>query len=429
MLPRQVMKEKSMPLITFIAVFLTFLASSCSETSISTSRDAEEGGDNIDFTSLIVSQTGGSKSLAAFLDSGDEVEAIDVLDGAQYADVTNEEGPNAIKTTDHTIEKNSVENEVDLDLPTAMLPASSFNLTELQQGNDISAKNDLSLEELKKINLRKDQTIASLTRLNEELIFEIQRLRSSDPRSPETLVQSEPRYTSNQSGQLQKLQDEIALHKSSLIQKSHEINGLRIESNRFQNGIDSLQPRVDSIHNNGTQRTNQSGQINNRSNSVPPGQPTPTYISSISEFCSLEFDAVVTLLNGKNKEVFYTEFFLISKSFPNLLFDEGINLNDFPQVNSFEELWAQSRKSPFAYTGIYKRIRNVLLKQVELGTGYRVRTDIDGFGEFKNLPTGSFYLVGTAPVGKTGAVWNVPVRLRSGINKTSLTLANANWRE
>jgi len=45
------------------------------------------------------------------------------------------------------------------------------------------------------------------------------------------------------------------------------------------------------------------------------------------------------------------------------------------------------------------------------------------------LRTGTHYLVGTAPVGKIGAVWNVPVRLKTGTNKTSLTLANANWSE
>jgi len=38
-------------------------------------------------------------------------------------------------------------------------------------------------------------------------------------------------------------------------------------------------------------------------------------------------------------------------------------------------------------------------------------------------------LVGTAPVGKVGAVWNIPIRLKTGYNKTSLTLANTNWRE
>ena len=136
----------------------------------------------------------------------------------------------------------------------------------------------------------------------------------------------------------------------------------------------------------------------------------------------------MTLLNGKSKEVFYTEFFLASKNFPDILYDEGIFLKDYPQVSSFEELWAQSRKSPFVYPGIYKRIRNALLKEVEQGRGHRVRTDIDGFAEFKNVSLGTFYLLGTAPVGKDGAVWNVPVRLRLGANKTSLTLANANWR-
>ena len=214
--------------------------------------------------------------------------------------------------------------------------------------------------------------------------------------------------------------------KSNLLQKSQEIDGLSLQSDKFQNGIDSLQPRVNSpfYSTNSLQIPSQNFEkLSTKSESFerPP-------LIGYKEDCSLEFDAVVTLLNGKSKEVFYTEFFLASKSFPDILYDEGIFLKDYPQVSSFEELWAQSRKASFVYPGVYKRIRNALLKEVEQGRCYRIRTDIDGFAEFKNVPLGTFYLLGTAPVGKTGAVWNLPVRLRKGANKTSLTLANANWR-
>ena len=109
--------------------------------------------------------------------------------------------------------------------------------------------------------------------------------------------------------------------------------------------------------------------------------------------------------------------------------DQGFFIKDYPQINSYEELWAKARKSPFKYPGAYKRIRNILLEQVEQDKGYRIRTDIDGFAEFKNLTPASYYLVGTAPIGKIGAVWNIPIRLNTGYNKTSLTLANTNWRE
>jgi len=112
-----------------------------------------------------------------------------------------------------------------------------------------------------------------------------------------------------------------------------------------------------------------------------------------------------------------------------LLLKEGFFLKDYPQISSFEELWAKARKSPFSYPGVYKRIRNILLEQVEQGKGHRIRTDIDGFAEFKNIVPASYYLLGTAPVGKIGAVWNNPIRLKSGSNRTSLSLANANWRD
>ena len=272
------------------------------------------------------------------------------------------------------------------------------------------------MDELRAANVRKDQSIASLTRLNEELIAEIQRLRGSSTSN----LNINYNIKSFSDNHLENLQKEIAVLKKNLLQKSQEIDGLKLRNDQFQSGIDSLQPRV----------TAQSSLPSNpRKSRFEPIRLSTPDIQLSSESCSLEFDAVVTLLNGKNKEVFYTEFFLLSQSFPDLLFNGGIFLKDFPGIGSFEELWAKARKSPFAYPEIYKRIRNLLLEQIEKGKGYRVRTDIDGFANFVNLPSGSYYLIGTAPVGKIGAVWNVPVRLKSGTNKTSLTLANANWSE
>ena len=69
----------------------------------------------------------------------------------------------------------------------------------------------------------------------------------------------------------------------------------------------------------------------------------------------------------------------------------------------------------------------LLLKLVENGQGQRVRTDINGAATLENLPPGKFFVVGTASLGKIGVTWDVPVVLRAGANKLSLTLANASW--
>jgi hypothetical protein len=397
------------------AILAATVLASCSDKTQHTAPSKTGDSNELDFSSLVVSQTGGGLDLAAFLESGEEVTAIDVVDGAS-------EGIYQSSLLDTPI----ISDEVPQSLPLVQEDFQSTNNVK-KGGNGL----DYKIDELNTLNLKKNQTIASLTRLNEELILEIQRLRSNaDPVLNEV---SNPIYStrspvnSGSASQLQKLQSEIAMLKSNLLQKSNEIEDLRRKNDQFHNGIDSLQPKVNSSEY--LRSTIRDDFTNNIEPALGNDVIESFNESTGTENCTLEFDAVVTLLNGKSKEVFYTEFFLISKSLPELLFDEGIYLKDFPQVSSFEQLWAQSRKSPFVFPGIYKRIRNVLLSQVEQGRGFRVRTDIDGFAEFKNLKAGSFYIVGTAPVGKSGAVWNLPVRLRSGINKTSLTLANANWRE
>ena len=391
-----------------ICISIALLLASCTDRPKNNPANDSANSSDLDVAALVASQMQGGQELASFLDQGEKVQAIDVLDGASQ---------------EHTV-ANRIEEQKESGEPIAVF-SKEANLEpdefeKVMQVNQAGGSFQITMDELRAANVRKDQSIASLTRLNEELIAEIQRLRGSTP--PDLNLNYKIKSSSD--NHLENLQKEIAVLKKNLLQKSQEIDGLKLRNDQFQNGIDSLQPRVTS------QAYEQSSFPSNpRQSSYEPISLSTPEIQFSSEPCSLEFDAVVTLLNGKSKEVFYTEFFLLSKSFPDLLFNGGIFLKDFPEVGSFEELWAKARKSPFAYPEIYKRIRNLLLEQIEKGKGYRVRTDIDGFANFVNLPSGSYYLIGTAPVGKIGAVWNVPVRLKTGTNKTSLTLANANWSE
>ena len=146
-----------------------------------------------------------------------------------------------------------------------------------------------------------------------------------------------------------------------------------------------------------------------------------------NELCELDFEAVVTALNGKSKEAFYTEFFLIKNDIETALRNGGINLKNYSGVDSYSELWARSRKNAFLFPGVQKEIRSVFLALVEEGEGKRIRTDVDGAARFSNIAKGNYFVIGTASLGKVGVTWSVPVTLDSGSNKISLTLANCSW--
>ena len=92
---------------------------------------------------------------------------------------------------------------------------SSYTQT-IEEPRRVSGDFEISLDQFEILNERKDQTIASLTRLNEELILEIQRLRANTKTS--TVVENKNVQSSTSDNQLQVLQSEIALLKSSLIQ-------------------------------------------------------------------------------------------------------------------------------------------------------------------------------------------------------------------
>ena len=176
-----------------------------------------------------------------------------------------------------------------------------------------------------------------------------------------------------------------------------------------------------------TPKQNDLSQVVSTLNSVVPSDDSDKETKLFAGGCNLQFDAVVTALNGKNKEAFYTEFFIIDEDVESVLRKGGIELSDFSGIDSYAELWARSRKNSFLFPNVQKNIRSLLLKLVENGQGQRVRTDINGAATLENLPSGRFFVVGTASLGKVGVTWDVPVFLQKGSNKLSLTLANASW--
>ena len=284
---------------------------------------------------------------------------------------------------------------------------------------------------------RKDRTIASLTKLNKDLVSEVNRLKGGNDfvTSDAVTTIGEP-LSSN--AKLLGLKSEIKNLRGNLLIKSNEIQDLRLRNDSLEERISVLEikpskkftplqvsPSVESLI-----TKNLSAPSNDPVLEDVAVKETPLPIGG----CNLQFDAVVTALNGKNKEAFYTEFFIIDEDIENVLRVGGIKLEEYSgtvssteKIDSYAELWAKARKNSFLYPNVQKKIRALLLKIVEAGQGYRVRTDINGAAALENLPPGKFFVVGTASLGTVGVTWSVPIQLKSGTNKLSLTLANAAW--
>ena len=258
-------------------------------------------------------------------------------------------------------------------------------------------------------NAAKDATIASLKELNQELLEEIKFLREF---------------------QSSKLQDDLAEKNSFGLSSTEEQNKdlenkLLIQQNRIDQLLrdnQNLESRVLALTQNPYSKIKLSNPIN---------RVTSTEVSSISSIdkrsATLQFDAVVTSINGKNNEAFYTEFFILTKDLESLLINSEIQLTDYPKIDSYSELWARSRKNPFLYPGVQKKIRTLLLNEVNLGSGKRIRSDIDGAGVVDEISVGSYFVIGSAALGRIGVTWNAPINISPGINKLSLTLANSSW--
>ena len=286
--------------------------------------------------------------------------------------------------------------------------------TAFQNLEESALEHKKSIVELRKINLNKDQTIFTLSSINEELVSEIKRLKSI--KSPRFRSNNVNHYDTNVP--IITLKDEIYKLKNSLTLKSRELQNLRMRNTSLEGKIVGMEassfPKAD------LPRVSFTEELPNVINQLD--DPTNELKGP-----SLHFEAVVTALNGKSKEAFYTEFFVLNNDLESILRNAGINLQNYSTIDSYAELWARSRKNSFMFPGIQKQIRSVLLELVEKGEGKRVRTDVDGAAKLMNFREGSYFIIGTASLGKIGVTWSVPVALNSGSNKISLTLANCSW--
>ena len=397
------------------SVAALFMAISCSEQQTeSTTEETKEPDNAIETLSTLLESTAssfGNSDLESLLTESKSTFVQEVI-GAEVGEIIPAVNSNDFAQTS-TLDNNQDSDNLEETIKDTMEAEKALQALEVS-----ALEHQKSIVELRKINAHKDKTIVSLSSINDELLTEIRRLKSSS----KTEVEKINSFASSPNGKVFDLRSEIKNLKNSLLLKSSEIKDLRMRN-------DSLEVRITSLE------KTPSPQIalaepsfravdlkTNDSTSMPSVDLRPSY-----DFSSLDFDAVVTSYTGKSKEAFYTEFFIINDDLYSILSRGGLDLNNFSGLENYGELWARARKNSFLYPNVLKQIRSLLLEQVELGNGKRIRTDINGAAKVENLSPGNYFLIGNASLGQVGVSWDVPVVLESGANRVSLTLANASW--
>ena len=300
-----------------------------------------------------------------------------------------------------------------------IVPKSTLEMT-IRELQNSSFSHQQGLEKIRELSFEKDQKISFLESENASLLERIKNLEaqlSSGSNQP-IIVNNEDLQVATE------LDYAIEDLKTSYEANSKEVSFLKKQNLLISDKLDGLEKEEKLDFEFDTEVAEKdSNSTLNILKEIPPEE----LIIPTTSNCILSFDAVVTSLNGKSKEAFYTEFFIIRKDLNTLMVENGILLSDFAEVTSYGELWARARKNPFLFPNILKQIRDLLLEEVSKNKGVRVRTDINGSATVQNLDKAPYYVVGTASLGKVGVTWSVPVDLDEGMNKLSLTLGNSSW--
>jgi len=378
-----------------ITASLTLVFISCGErdAKIETQQKTEELA-QVELSEFVESIDVPEHDLSKLVTQGIEAPAVDVIDGA-----TDNEAFSA---------------NIDDGTNNSVLEGSELKLVMAERSTSRSKSDDELILDLREVISTKDQIISELSLKNQLLLDQLKKYKNDqESMTQNAVIFSTPEFAA--------LKDEITTMQTNLNDKSTELDALKAQKKLLEEKMNQFEPQA---------LPTNAGSIavplyESPKLTIDRNLYTPSPKLGIE--CQLSFDAVVTLQNGKNKEAFYTEFFLLDRNFGQILQDGDVYLTDYLPIESFDELWAQSRKTPFKFPGLQKRIRSLLQGEVSQGRGYRVRTDLDGAAVFNDLPARTFNLVGTASLGIVGVTWNLPIRLMAGSNKVSLTLANSSW--
>ena len=158
---------------------------------------------------------------------------------------------------------------------------------------------------------------------------------------------------------------------------------------------------------------------------------TGTETTVIAGTGRLQFEAAVTDTSGKTREAFYTEFFVTKNHLDDVLKGVELHLSDYKGIASYSELWARVRKNEYSFPGLQRRIREALLSAVDADQGRRIRTNSEGVSpDIDGLAPGSYFIIGSAPLGQVGVTWSLPIVIESRNDKrVVLTLNNSSWSQ
>ncbi len=165
------------------------------------------------------------------------------------------------------------------------------------------------------------------------------------------------------------------------------------------------------------------------SETLPPPARQPDVGVKTGGSGRFEFQAAITEASGKTREAFYTEFFVTKSHLDDILTKADLDLSNYNGIGSYSELWARVRKNEFRFPKLQRHIREALLAAVDADQGRRIRTDIDGSSPvIDGLEPGSYFIIGTAPLGQVGVTWSLPVLIeRTSDKRVALTLNNSSW--
>lgn len=402
--------SKSFYFLGFIPIFLILFTSCDKLDKVEESNNSEfivNSANVSEFDDLLLSSHG--DELSKFLseeDSNATNSFVEFQDSNQTEIFTNSSSETLIVSKDS---KNSEDT----------LPKSTLEMT-IRELENSSYSHQQGLEKIRELSLEKDQKISLLEYENASLLEKIKNLEAQL-----SLGSKQPVKVNNDDLQVaNELDFAINDLKTSYEANSKEVSFLKEQNLLISDKLEGLEKEekleIEFV-------AQVEGKDSNSTLDILKEIPPEELIIPTTSNCTLNFDAVVTSLNGKSKEAFYTEFFIIRKDLNTLMVENGILLSDFAEVTSYGELWARARKNPFLFPNILKQIRDLLLEEVSRNNGVRIRTDINGSATVQNLDKGNYYVVGTASLGKVGVTWSVPVDLDEGMNKLSLTLGNSSW--
>ena len=230
---------------TIVSLLTLALLCNCASTEPESGPDANETVHNADgkadfddLSSLIEeAESGVSQDLESFLNEGDSLsrkKPSASSDPDLHSSESENDGLAHVEVNapiDHLVSKGGSGS-------TAMSLEAYETEKALSNLEESTVSHQRSIDELRRINSRKDRTIASLTKLNRDLVTEVNRLKGSKDIVVPAIAESSGE---SPTGKLFGLKSEVKNLRGNLLIKSQEIQDLRIRNDSLEERISVLE--------------------------------------------------------------------------------------------------------------------------------------------------------------------------------------------